>query len=118
MLGTIQHIQIKWSALTGSETTDTVSTTSRLEEVTEELSGRGDVSGPSEPASVTSIEVEVEVRLVEFLDSVDGGALVHVLGSCAARIAQVGDQVGERVGLHNSDDTDLRVFCARVMMRK
>lgn len=100
-------------ALTGGETTDTVGSTGTREEVTEELSSRGDVSGPSEPSSVTGVEVEVDVGLAEFLDGVDGHALVDILGSGAARVAQVGDQVGKRIGLDDSDDTDLGVLCAK-----
>lgn len=60
----------------GGETTDAVRRAGGSEELAEELSGGGDVCGPAEPASVASVEVEVDICLVQLLDCVDDTGLV------------------------------------------
>jgi len=68
-----------------------------------------DVCGPSEPSSVTSIEVEPDVALLDGAEDVLGALLVSGLSNDAVVVAHVGDHVGEGIGLNDSDDTDIGV---------
>ena len=61
---------------------------------------------------MTSIHVHVHANLGELGQGVVGTVEVGRLGVGALLDVQVGNQVGERVGLNHSDDTDLRVFCS------
>jgi hypothetical protein len=114
-MGCVNNYSSAYSSriLTSGKTTNTVGSASRLEETTKELSGRGDVRRPSKPACVTGVEIEVDVGLAEFLDRINDAALVDILGSRAARVAEVGNYVAERIGLNNRDHTDLRVLCVK-----
>ena len=95
----------------GGKTTDTGSrsATSLLEEAVEEGSSGLQIGGPPEPASVASIDVDVDVGLGKSLPSVDGKSLVSGLGVGAFGDVQVGDQVGQTIRLIDSDDANIRV---------
>jgi len=79
-------------------------------ELSEELSSGGQVGRPAEPSSVTSIEVHVDTEGVEGLDGVGDTRLVGSLSTTALGNVKVGDQVGQRVGLDDSNDTNIGVF--------
>ena len=94
----------------GGKTTEERRGASVLVDVGEELSGGGQVGGPTQPTSVTSIDVHVDTEGVEGLESVDDTLLVGALGARALGDVHVGDHVGERIGFDDSNNTDIGVL--------
>lgn len=88
----------------GSETTDEGALATVGPHRDEEISSGRDVGWPAEPSGVTGIHVHVDASSGEGLEGIGGGRLVTISGSRAAWVAQVGDQVGQRVGLNDSND--------------
>jgi hypothetical protein len=83
-----------------------------------EEGGRGlEVGRPAKPASMSSVEVHVDTDGVELLDSIRNGLKVGRLGIGAFLNAQVGDQVGERVGLDDSNDANIGDGCLKKKTR-
>lgn len=59
----------------GCQSTDERWGTGILIELSEQLGGRGQVSRPAEPASVTCIQVHVDASSIKLLESVDSARL-------------------------------------------
>lgn len=59
---------------------------------------------------MAGIEVKVDVGLVELLDRIHSHALVYIRRVRAALVAEVGNQVGEGVGLDDGHNADLGVL--------
>lgn len=97
--------------LTGGETPDEGRLASVGVDLSEELCGRGQVGGPAEPSSVASVHVHVYTDRGELDEGVVHASEVGRLGVGALLHAQVGDQVGQRVRLDDSDDTDIGELC-------
>lgn len=64
--------------LTGSKTAELRRRTGILEDLCKELRSRGQVGGPAEPASVTSIEIHSDTDGGERLDGVVGAFLKRI----------------------------------------
>lgn len=58
---------------------------------------------------MTSVKVHGDADFAELLNGVDNALLVGGLSVRAVRIAQVGDQVREGIGLNDGNDADTRV---------
>lgn len=95
----------------GRKTTDASlrGTAGLLEKAAEQIGSGLQVGGPSEPASMACIGVEVEVGLSQSLPGPDGEGLVGVFGVGALLDAHVGDHVGQAVGLVDGDDADIGI---------
>lgn len=74
----------------------------------EELGGRGQISRPAQPSSMTSIDVHGNTNCVKFLDSVNDTLLVSALGVSTFLDIQICDQISERVRLNDSHDGYVR----------
>ncbi|KAI6749548.1 hypothetical protein HG530_014962 [Fusarium avenaceum] len=86
----------------GDETSESGRLAGVLVDVGVQLGGRGKVGGPSEPATVTGVEVHGDMGEVKLLDGVDGELLVGRLGLGTLGSAQDGADV--RVLLKNALD--------------
>ena len=96
--------------LTGGKTADEWRGVRALEHLREEGRRRLDVRGPTEPAGVTGIHVHVHADRGELLERVRDASLVRRLGVSALLDVQVGDQVGEGVGLDDGHNADVGVL--------
>ena len=96
--------------LTGGETLDEGGLASVGVDLGEELGGGGKVGGPAEPSGVASVHVHVYANGSELDESVVHASEVGRLRVGALRDAQVGDQVGKRVGLNDGHDLGVGVF--------
>ena len=96
---------------TGGETADEGQLAGLGPDLGEELSSGLKVGGPAEPASVSGIHVHVHADRGELVEGVGDAGLVGGLGVRALLDVQVGDQVGQGIGLNNSDDTDIGNLC-------
>ena len=83
----------------GDETTERLGGAGILVDLGVQRSSQGLVGRPSEPSSVAGIEVHGDVGQVEVLDGVVGALEVSGLSVLALGDVQVGDQVGQGVGL-------------------
>jgi hypothetical protein len=91
----------------GCQTTDFCTGACSLEDLTEQLSGGGDVGGPSKPSCVSSIEVQPNVRLLKLGNSVRNEGFISILRVGAFFIvADIGDQVGKPVRFDNEDNAN------------
>lgn len=91
----------------GGDTTELRGRASSLVDGGELLGAGGEVGVPAEPTAVAGINVHDHVGKVELLESV-GNTLAVALGAVLAGLeVDVGDQVGERVGL--DDEREGRV---------
>lgn len=124
VLRTTEQVEVRHI---GGEATDRRTIAGALENGGEHLSGGLDVSGPTKPTRVTSVEVEPDVILLQFANGVGyeflakrrkkkrgqrgkGADLVRALSICALCDAQVGDEIGETVGFNDEDNADVGVF--------
>lgn len=93
----------------GGKTTDCVGAACVLVHASEELSSRGQVGLPAEPASMSSVQVHSDVGEVELREGIVGAFQIRGLGVAALGNVEVGDQVGQRVRLDNEDDAEVAV---------
>ena len=71
---------------------------------------RTEVVVPSEPSSVTSIDVHGDVGQVEGLESIRDTVFVTLRRVLAGLQIDVGDQVGEGIGLDDKGDGSVGVL--------
>lgn len=76
---------------------------------TEKQSSPTKVVVPTEPATVTSIEVHDDIRKVKRLECISNTLAVSRSGLLAGRKVGVGDQVGERIWLDDGGKGNVRV---------
>jgi hypothetical protein len=96
---------------TGGKTTDFSTWPSGRQDLTKELGSRRDVGGPAKPASVTGIEVQEHVGLLEFGYRVRHEGLVSQCGVGTLLHGHVGDEVGKPIGFDNEDYADGGELC-------
>lgn len=94
----------------GGNTADLLGRSSGLVDAGELLGSGLEVVVPAEPASVSSINVHDDVGEVELLESICNTLAVSGSGILAGLEVNVGDQVGERIGLDDQDDTGVGVL--------
>lgn len=83
----------------GDETSEARWLAGILVELTVELGGRRKVGGPSQPATVSGIDIHGDVGKVELLEGVNGELLVSASSVGALGDVHVGDHVGKRIRL-------------------
>ena len=101
--------------LTGSETAEGLGGASVHVDLGEELTGGSQVGGPSEPSSVTGVDVHVNIECRQLLDSIYNTLFIRRLGTRTFRPAEVGDQVGQRIRLNDCDDSNRWVLYERTI---
>ena len=88
-----------------------------------------DIGRPSQPSGVSGIEIQPDValsqrgqhilnafkarKLVSIAFDIASDNLLSLLRVGTIGIGQVGDQVGQGIGLNNSDDTDIGNLCMK-----
>ena len=94
----------------GSQTTDSPGRTSRLVDISEDLSTWLQVSGPPEPSGVSTIKVHGDVGKAQPLQGVCGTVLIGTGSSRALGNTHVGDHVTQAVWLDDKDNIDIWVL--------
>src|SRR4051794_22156413 len=94
----------------GGETTKLLGAAASLEGLGELLRTWLQVGVPTEPASVTSVEVHDDVGEVEVLDGVSDTVTVTRGGVLARLLVGIGDKVGERIGLDDEREGNVGVL--------
>jgi len=91
---------------TGGETAEGLWGARILIDLGEKLTGGSQVGGPSEPSSVTGVDVHANVECRQLLDSVDNTLFICCLCAGTLRPTEVGDNVGQRIGLDDGDNSN------------
>lgn len=91
----------------GSNTTDLGWRTSGLVDLGNTLSSWLDVVVPSEPSSVTGINVHDDVGQVELLEGISNTLFVTLLGVLARLEVNVSDQVRKRIWLNDEGESSV-----------
>ena len=81
--------------LTGCETAEGRRRAGVPVDLGEELTCGSQVCGPSEPSSVAGVDVHMNIKCRQFLDSIDNALFIRRLGTGTLGQAEVGDQVGQ-----------------------
>lgn len=109
--------QSRQKLLTGSETTDFLRRTGSLVNLGEELSSRLKVGSPTEPSGVSCVHVGDDTDGRKLRECVVDTCHVRGLGVRAVGVAQVGDQVSQRVGLNDGHNSNGWVLCEKELVR-